>query len=44
MKNKEKYAKQIVDILLEEWHFAVNEDGYREVMGATEGMTADKVS
>lgn len=27
MKNKEKYAKQIVDILLEEWHFAVNEDG-----------------
>lgn len=27
MKNKEKYAKEIVDILLEGGHFALNEDG-----------------
>lgn len=27
MKNKEKYAKEIVDIVIEECHFALNEDG-----------------
>lgn len=27
MKNKEKYAKEIVDIVIDECHFALNEDG-----------------
>lgn len=27
MKNKERYAKEIVDLLLEDFHFALNEDG-----------------
>ena len=39
MKNKEKYAKELVDIVIEEWRFALNKD--EKIVSCTNIMCSD---
>lgn len=39
MKNKEKYAKELVDIVVEEWRFALNKD--EKIVSCTNIMCSD---